>query len=173
VGYLVANDEGNDITELVAESDDVLMAMARGWTHRLGRSARFNFPGLPSRVLTELSEIGEWFSFGHSGNWQIFNYAKVIDALLRLRHRAEPLPLGEVLIGVENEPHSLHIEVREGSAGCALRERPAAQYFEPMRLSRVLFGPSPPSLVTHLEPGARALHSWCPLPLSISYQDAV
>lgn len=172
VGYLVADENGTYAPELVAQSDEILAQVALAWLARMDQPVTFAFPASTGPAFRALSELAEWVELRPSGNWQVFNWAKVLDALLRLRQRQSPLLPGEVVVGLP-DGQRLHLEVRQSSAGCSNRpELTADVACEPMQLARACFGPLPARMSLG---GAKVplLDSWCPLPLAISEQDHV
>jgi hypothetical protein len=170
---LVVDKNGTFVPEIVAETDAILEQIALAWTARTDKPVVVVLPASPAPSLRALSETAEWTEVRPSGNWQVFNWAKVLDALLRLRHRIVPLIEGDVVIGLP-DGQRLHLEVRKQSAGCSNRpERAPDLSAEPMPLVRACFGPSKPQLAIDGGPKLQLLDSWCPLPLAISDQDHV
>jgi hypothetical protein len=171
LGYLVANAEADYVPEIVAVDDVALVRIARAWTRKHERGVRFVLRALPRPALFTLSETAEDVSLQSTGNWFVFDFEKVADAAIRLRHRLARLPEGEARLVIPGQQGTTHLEVRPKSAGCATRQGCEGLEVDAMSATRVLFGPLEPGLVTELGESARALESWCPLPLGFSEQD--
>jgi predicted N-acetyltransferase YhbS len=173
VGYLVADKNGAYVPEIVAEDDEALVRMALAWNLRSDKPVTLVLPASPTRALGILSELAESIDHQASGNWQVFNWPKVLDSMLRLGHKTSPLLPGEVVIGLP-DGQKLHLEVRGNGAGCSSGSEGAADVTcEPMQLVRALFGPGPARLALGATPKVQLLDSWCPLRLAISEQDKV
>lgn len=172
VGYLVANDDGGDVVELLAKDPDTALDVARSWVH--GRQAGTNFHVPPTRYAfaRRMSAIGETMALSASGNWQIYDWAATVKALLQARLAGGALPDGDVAIGIEDYG-SLYIEVAGGKVTCRRVDIPPAVTWSTFTAMRVLFGPLSPEAVTDIPAAAAPLLGWCPLPLSWPRQDGV
>lgn len=172
VGYLVANAKGDLVTELVGESEEVGVEMARCWAVRGDQGINLDFNPAAAGLIRRLGQVCEGMSVHASGNWQVFAWEEVLGALLQLRQAGSPLPAGRVVVGIEGYGR-LALEV-EGERTCCARtdEEPAVAGEAPLML-RLLCGPLPPSQVVLLPAGAALLEAWCPLPLFWARQDGV
>lgn len=172
VGYLVASPRGDYLAELVARSDAVAVEMARAWAAQSEGGVSIEINPTASGLVRRLGQFCEGMNIRPSGNWQVFAWAEVLDALLKLKHSTAPLVSGAVVIGIEGYGR-LRLEVDGGRAGCALTdERPDLECAAPMAL-RLLCGPLAPWQVMPLPQRAALLESWCPLPLVWARQDGV
>jgi predicted N-acetyltransferase YhbS len=172
VGYLVANAKGDAVTELVAESDEAAVEMARCWAARGDQGINIDLNPAAPGPIRRLGQVCEGMNTHASGNWQFFAWEEVLGALLHLRRGMGPLPAGRVVVGVEGYGQ-LALEV-EGEHARASRteEEPAVRGAAPLML-RLLCGPLPPSQVAALPAAASLLEAWCPLPLCWARQDGV
>ena len=171
VGYLVADTQGAEVRELVAVDTDTGMQMVRLWVESSPDGSRFKFSSLPSALSRRLGQIAESTNVTPSCNWQVFNWPRTVDALLRQRHKAMALPTGSVIIRINNG--AIRLSVDGDSAVCATTNEEPHFETDPCTAVRLLFGPTPPSGVLRLPQAAAILEAWCPLPLSISNQDRV
>jgi hypothetical protein len=172
-GYLVATGAGDTLVELVAGNDDDAVAMVREWTQTRGEAMlSVEAPALPGGWGQRLTERAESVAIRHSGNWQIFDWARVIGAFLQLRHSLAPLADGRVVVGVAGGG-AFRLEVAGERAVCAPTSDPPDVQTDAARLTRLLFGPLPPHLVMPLPSAGRLLSAWCPLPLHLPRQDTV
>jgi|APSaa5957512622_1039677.scaffolds.fasta_scaffold19916_3 predicted N-acetyltransferase YhbS len=173
VGYLVADEEGSNVLELLACDTATAVDIARSWVQAHdGNSVRLDIPVTQFELLQQLSAIGESVSVGSSGNWQIYDWAATVAALLQVRVTGGALADGDVVIGIEGYGN-LHIQVEGTQITCAQVTDKAAVTWDAGTAMRVLFGPLPPSAVTWVPPAAAPLLAWCPLPLGWRPQDGV
>lgn len=171
-GYLVASGKGDYVAELVAESDETALEMARSWVAQGEQGVSIELSSMAGSLVRRLGQVCEGVSIRSSGNWQVFAWAEVVDALLKLRRASGPLAEGAMVIEVEGYGQ-LQLKVEGERAGCvSTEEQPDLRCAAPAAL-RLLFGPLPPSLVMPLPGRAALLESWCPLPLFWARQDGV
>jgi hypothetical protein len=118
-----------------------------------------------------LGQIAERTDVVSPGNWQVFNWPRTVDALLRQRYKAMPLPTGSVVIRINKA--SIRMTVDGESATCVKTDEQPHIETDPCTAVRLLFGPMPPSGVLTIPRTAAILEAWCPLPLSIPNQDRI
>ena len=97
VGYLVAREGKGDVAEVHAEEDGRALDMARLWVEREGR-ANFSVHPLNGDLAYDLGRCCEQAELSASGNWQIFDWVAVVDALLKAQHLKVPLVEGVVVL---------------------------------------------------------------------------
>jgi predicted N-acetyltransferase YhbS len=172
VGYLVADEEGGNVVELLARDPETALAMARSWVQSRQSGARFDIPPTRYALARRLGALGEGLSVSTSGNWQIYDWAAVVGALLRVRLVGGQLADGEVAIGIEGYG-ALRICVDGDQVECERTDIPPAVTWSPSVAMRVFFGPHPAFAVAALPAAAAPLLAWCPLPLGWPRQDGV
>ena len=171
IGYLVAQADRTCVTELLAVNEgEPELDMAAAWVQCHGDTC-FELPPW-SRLLPKLAQLCEGASASSSGNWQIFDWATTLDALLKTRTALMPLMDGAVVVEIEGYGR-VALEVRENAAQCVRTEAAPALQIDGCAAMRLLCGPLPPSLVLPLPAAAAPLEQWCPLPLFLGRQDAV
>ena len=162
---------GRCVTELLAVNEgEPELDMAAAWVQRHGDTC-FELPPW-SRLLPKLAQLCEGASASSSGNWQIFDWATTLDALLKTHAALMPLMDGAVVVEIEGYGR-VALEVRENAAQCVRTEAAPALQIDGCAAMRLLCGPLPPSLVLPLPAAAAPLEQWCPLPLFLGRQDAV
>lgn len=124
-------------------------------------------------MLRKLSGFAETTALHPSGNWRVFNWRPVIDALMRVKHEAEPMPRGAVSLKIDGCEEVLRLVVDDRGARCESGDGEPDLTIDHLAAHTLLFGPTPPSMVMPLPESARILSAWCPLPLAISPQDKV
>jgi len=174
VGYLVANEAGDQVVELAATEDAIALYTVRAWTagHCKG-SVTFEIHPWSVGQAQLLSRYCESQSVSATGNWQVLDWPAALDALMKLAQRGIPLAAGEVVVHIESAA-TVRLCADGTGAGCEAAEGARADLTcDSHTAMRALFGPLPPSSVCDLPEGARILESWCPLPLSWGRQDGV
>lgn len=173
VGYLVADEDGRNVVELLAGDVETAVTMARSWVQATGGgSVRFDIPPTQYELVRRLSAIGETMSTGPSGNWQIFDWAATVMALLQVRAAGGGLADGATTIGIDGYGN-LRLQVQGGQIACERVTTKADVTWDPSTAMRVFFGPLSPTSVTAVPEAASVLLAWCPLPLSWPRQDGV
>ena len=173
VGYLVANEKGDSVSELAAESEATALRMLRAWVaERSGWEVSIGLPSWRAGLANMLGACCENYSVRPGGNWQIFDWAGVVGALLQARRLGGPLSPGAVVIDIEGYG-GLALRVAEDSTACSSTSAPADLRCDPFTAMRLLFGPLPASQMLALPASAAVLEQWCPLPLSWPHQDGV
>ena len=171
IGYVVANGNGDRITEILAVNEgEPELQIAAAWVQQHGEAT---FDLAPSnRLLPKLAAVCGGMSVHSSGNWQVFDWAAALDALLKAQGTLIPLTDGAVVIEIADYGKVL-LEVAGGSARCIRSDAAPALQTDAFTAMRLLFGPLPPATVLALPQAAAALEQWCPLPLFWGRQDGV
>ena len=126
IGYLVAQADRTCVSELLAVNEgEPELDIAAAWVQRHGNTC---FELLPwSRLLPKLAQLCEGASASSSGNWQIFDWATTLDALLKTRAALVPLMDGAVVVEIAGYGRVV-LEVRGNAAQCVRTEAaPALQ----------------------------------------------
>ena len=169
-GYLVASPDGGQIVELVGRDEETALAMAPAWVQARGAgSVRFSLPPEQRGLVRRLAAVGESVSVASSGNWQVFDWAATVEALMGV---CDSLPEGDAAIGIEGYG-KLRIRVRDGRVECRREDASDGDNWDPATAMRALFGPLAADLVTAVPPELAALRGWCPLPLGWLRPDGV
>jgi predicted N-acetyltransferase YhbS len=171
VGYLVANAASGYVAEVHAEKHTIALDMVRAWVEKEG-SVNLSAHPLSGGLAHALGRCCEQAEVRASGNWQIFDWVAVVDALLQAQHLTAPLVKGTVVLGIEGYG-ALQLQVDGGAARCIATDAAADLLCDAPTAMRLLFGPLPPTHVLPLPAAAAPLESWCPLPLTWTSQDGV
>ena len=171
IGYVGANGNGDRSTEILAVNEgEPELQIAAAWVQQHGEAT---FDLAPSnRLLPKLAAVCGGMSVHSSGNWQIFDWAAALDALLKAQCTLIPLIDGAVVIEIADYGKVL-LEVAGGSARCIRSDAAPALQTDAFTAMRLRFGPLPPATVLALPQAAAALEQWCPLPLFWGRQDGV
>jgi predicted N-acetyltransferase YhbS len=173
VGYLVANGRSDTVTELLADNDDVALRMVHGWVaHHTEHDVTIEVPPVNGTMIHNLAQFSEQISARISGNWQVFDWSTVTDALMKMRRLRGPMLEGSVVVGIAGYG-AVRLEVAGGEARCVMTDEQPDVHGDASSVMRLLFGPLAPSFVMPLPAEAALLESWCPLPLNWARQDGV
>jgi len=141
VGYLVHDPNQSRITEIFAESDAAFAGMIRCWVAQQNTAESSVILSLWQGNHTRyLGGLAEESRLTDNGNWRIFNWEKVINALLVIKQTDRFLRDGSLSIGIK-EYGTIHICIRNGQIECAKTALPPDFEWEPSIAARVLFGP--------------------------------
>ncbi len=171
VGYVIADPSSGMVLEARGESEATTRALVPAWVRRHGRgSVSFECAPVPSPLVDELGRVAEGTGIRPVGNWRIFDWQKVMRALLTLRREKTGLQPGEIVVGIE-EYGNLRIAVSSEGIVCERTDEvPAIEMSAPVAM-RTIFGPLPPP--ANAAASGSVLDSWCPLPLFMPRQDGV
>ena len=174
VGYLVAEKDGETVSECVARDDATAAAMLVSWLERTGRDAlRVSVEAWRTGLVRLLVPLCEHWSAAAPCNFRIRRWDRVADALLALKRRTAPLPDGEATIGIRGWG-ALRLSVRGRDTAAERADGEPDFWLEPDRAAQLLAGTVPPPCVCDV-PDALAplLAAWLPLPLSWCELDRV
>ena len=173
VGYLVTNKSGDYVAEFAARHDNDAFNLLQAWVlQRDGDGVNFDLSPLPSALLHRVTQCCEHVQLRSASNWQVFDWAATLDALLKARHTAAPLPKGAVVVGVKGQGR-FRLEVAGTAARCRTTAARADVEADAPTVTRLLFGPLKPAQVLPLGGRAAVLEAWCPLPARWGGQDGV
>lgn len=174
VGYLVLKQDKTCITELFAENDEILEQMVRLWVSKQEQeSVKVKLAPWQDEIARRLGCLAEEFRVTDSGNYQIFNWDKVVACLLTAKNQQECLPDGKLLLGIE-EYGTLEICVKNGEVDCKKTEEAAEVVLGSFAAMRTVFGKFPVHFVADIPVHAKQImNAWFPLPLCWMVQDHV
>ena len=176
VGYLIADDAGTVVPELVGGSAELSIRMVRAWVERscIGKNLRIKRSPVPDALFRELAANSERMEVCPSRNWQIFKWNEVVEALLQTKLQSTSLPDGSVSIAIDGWG-VIELRVDGENARCRRSDKATDPDLvcDPTTALRILFGPLAPSQIASLPRQARVLEAWCPLPLMLPNQDCV
>ena len=174
LGYLVHHPYSNSLMEVGASSPAQVVDLACDWVrHRNEDHVVYAAVGDPALSRELASVTGGNTRLIASGNWQVFDWPVVLEALCAERARTGPLVPGVLTLGIEEGPR-----LRISSDGAAFEVTPTTQApdlsLTQLTAMRMLFGPLRPSEVVELPPSIQAFaDQWCPLPLTWAKLDGV
>ena len=169
IGYLAANEAGNALAEFFAIDTTAAAQMICAWQKRVG--ADLSFYTQPHQVdLTRLfSSVCESSRIYSPSHFKICNWAKVIDAFMKLKGSYCELPSGELFVEI-SDYGTVRVYVDGGDAGCEKVAHTPDLVLDKLSAARYFFGPYPPVYTGNASLMAQV---WFPLPLSWNPQDRV
>jgi hypothetical protein len=171
IGYLCTDEKRGRVLECAAKDDDPIKQIIPAWFNFQNKdSIEFQRAPQPNAMTEELTRISDQSIIRASGNWQIFNWPRVVDAVLKLKHKYFRLIDGEFCLGIDGLGQ-IALVVDGSEARCTSTMKSPDFTCDARTALRLLFGPIPPALnspITH-----PLLNSWCPLPLHLQRQDEV
>lgn len=169
-GYICVSPEKNIITEHRAENPSMEFKMLCSWIVENGVDSLTIYSAPFEVKLNEsLMKICEGTATNITSHYHVFNWCKVLNALLKLKATYSPLPEGEFTLKIEGYGN---ITFRGGE--CALTEKEADLTLSHLDATRFLLGQMPTLSVFDVPEKCRAyVNAAFPLPLWWCDQDRV
>jgi predicted N-acetyltransferase YhbS len=171
IGYLTTTSEANGIREIASENTETSLDILLAWSNRIDKGLHVTVQPDDLALSRALGKIAEQVSVSTSGNWQVYDWATTLQALMQVKHATCGLARGEVRLGIGDETFVLAVD--SAGVSCALDSGEADLSMTAFHAHQVLFGPRRPSDVVEIPDEARIIESWAPLPLSFMRADAV
>lgn len=165
-GYLVASPEKNRILELHAEADALTGILVSWFSQHDLRSLTLLLPAYAEKAARHLGMLAEDIHLVGNGNWQILNWEKVVEALLRARAEGHALPEGMMRLGIQGVG-CLEICVSGDAVTCRRTDATPELELDACMATRILLGHVPAAMCIALPKALEPLfRGWFPLPLS-------
>ena len=171
VGYLSADVHRGIIFEAAARENSLLMDMIPAWVaFQEQDKVVFETAPLPSFLVSELMRICESSTVQPCGNWQIYNWQRVVETTLQIKHQFMTLPDGSFCLDIQGYGR-IELHVSGDAAFCRHSIKEPDFSCDPQTAMRLLFGPFPAVMSGQIN--NPVLNGWCPLPLYLPKQDEV
>lgn len=180
IGYLVTQDNGAKITELICENPEQVLPVVSSWVEQQDvPSVELTLAPWQVNAIADLGRMAERYQVRPAYQFSIQNWPTVLSSLLKVRSEIESIPDGTVHLGIEDHGQVVVYELshNKGQTSCVRSARNTADIMmDRLTATRLTTGPLPPSLVVPQRlpqsPALRQLLSaWFPLPLSWSVPD--
>ena len=168
VGYLVADNKREKITELIAIDNEYRLAMLNEFYR--DSSVKIDVCSADYKFIRQLGNYAEEVNIQDSHNWQIFDWKNIIKALLEIKQKSCRLISGESIFTIKGIG-SFRISVTAKKVVCESIDTCSINEFSSSEFLRIAFGPLPPSLIIDLPEELKIFENWFPLPLCIGLQD--
>lgn len=174
-GYLAAAQGGGSLAELKAETPELAERMLLSWLKAHPENGlSLTLPPWETETTARLSRHCQTLSLNPASQFKIISWARLINALGRVRSRMRALTDGECVVDIPDEVRFI-LRVKGGAFSCDETALPADLTLDHLTATRLLFGPLPPEAVLPDLGGKSGamLASLLPLPLSWNGQDRV
>ena len=180
-GYLVCNETGTGVSELIPAHETLYLPLAAAWVSQLAAgSADFNVPPWSTAAIADLGQIAEHEQFHPAYSLRINDFERLLPALLQVKAGLQPIPDGVFRIGLDLEDKKTvyALAYEAGQATCRPVDESADLVLDRLTATRLLFGPLPPALIlpqqlTTKPALAQLLANWLPLPFYWPQPDEV
>lgn len=187
-GYLVSNEAGTRVYEIVADEDQAAADMIAAFAAvNQNEFIHVEVPLLNPPLLQQLGELCEEVIVRPANSWQVLDWEKVIGSLMRTKNQSTELLPGQIVIGISGYGN-VQVAVGAGQVRTGRTEQQADLVLNESAMMRFLFGPVPPQFGTGsaqrvINEGSgqsglieaadkiALLQSWCPLPLYLGIPD--
>lgn len=160
--YIGAEENGRNISEMGAVDEQTRIDMINAWQKRTDKRITFNLSPHENEAIYTYTGIAEAFSLYTPSHFRILNYARLANALIKLKASYTEMPECDLLLGIKDYG-TLRLYSHGGECGADLTDRTAEYTVDRSVASRLLFGPTLPS---HFPSVPYALAALLPLPLS-------
>lgn len=171
IGYLVTGSETTGIREIAARDVDTAMDMLYAWSDRVEKDLSVTVQPDDVPLSRALGDVAEWMNVSTSGNWQVYDWATTLEAMLAVKREVGGLAEGEVTVGIGDERFRMAVDGDGVSVTATDGEVDLA--VSPFEAHRVFFGPVRPENVVAIPDSARVVAAWAPLPLGFMRGDSV
>lgn len=174
-GYLAAAQGGGSLAELKAETPELAERMLLSWLKAHPENGlSLTLPPWETETIARLSRHCQSLSLNPASQFKIISWARLINALGRVKGRMRALTDGECVVDIPDEARFI-LRVKGGALSCDETALPADLTLDHLTATRFLFGPLPPEAVLPDLGGKSGamLASLLPLPLSWNGQDRV
>ena len=174
-GYLAAAQGGGSLAELKAETPELAERMLLSWLKAHPENGlSLTLPPWETETTARLSRHCPTLSLNPASQFKIISWARLINALGRVKSRMRALTDGECVVDIPDEARFI-LRVKGGAFSCEETALPADLTLDHLAATRLIFGPLPPEAVLPGLSGKSGamLSSLLPLPLSWNGQDRV
>ena len=172
-GYLTANENGDVINEIGAETPHILGQILYTWTKDRHKHPKLLLPSWQPAWIKEVGQFAESFLQRDAYSFCVLDWPAVTKAFLQAKASYSILPDGEAVVEIRGRG-KLCLRVCQGVPACTPTDQTPDLSLSESEAIRFMFGPLPPQSVSMLLPAkAPLLSAWFPLPLSWLPQDGI
>jgi hypothetical protein len=111
IGYLLVNDEGNEISEFAMEHPDDMMRSIKAYmANRHLEQVTIYSPDYDAALNRRLGELAEDCAIETSDMYNILDFANVLQAYLTLKHRTTGLVAGQFSAVMDGQPITVRVD---------------------------------------------------------------
>ncbi|WP_225446443.1 GNAT family N-acetyltransferase [Paenibacillus rhizovicinus] len=158
IGYLVVGKTGKEITEFAMENaDDIPRAMKAYLAHAGTDWLSVLAPEYETELNASLSRFAENYAIETSDMYHIFDFARVLEAYLTLKHRTIGLAYGQFSAILDGQPVTARVD--ENGVTVERSALPGAGEFTKQQAQKLLLTPHGRFMEARVPAG------WFPLPI--------
>ncbi len=173
IGYLVSDQAGDTVSEIIAANPEDLLSIAGSWVRQQDKaSVNFILAPWQQDAIADLGRIAEGCQVQPAGSFRINDWPLLLAALLEVKAKMQELPSGQLRLGIEDKGQVsvYELSLKDGQSSCRTCARNQADLvLDRLTATRLVLGPLPPALViAHLNISSsleKLLAAWLPLPL--------
>lgn len=172
VGYIVVSDDKKYISELVVSYEKMYLEVIANYiNHNNVKEVNIELPIWERENISNLFDISEESTINNCYQFNIINYEKTLEALLRFKRSYSKLENGRMTINIKEygsieiviDNYNITINSFDGECDIELNHLKAMQ---------LIFSPFS-SFILNDEKVNKVIKSWFPVPLFISTQDKI
>ncbi|WP_373231224.1 GNAT family N-acetyltransferase [Cohnella sp.] len=126
IGYLIANQAGDDISEISMENTEDILRTIKAYLAHIGSEQIVIYaPEYDASLNASLGSFAEDFIIETSDMYNIFDFANVLKAYLTLKHKTTGLVLGQFSAVMDGQPVTAHVDasgvtIERSAKSCAV-----------------------------------------------------
>ena len=169
-GYIIASHDKKQVRELILKDENMCGAVALEWI-LLFQTVESEIHLMPYQIqsMESISKVSEKFKLVTDLNFRVLNYAKVLQAYMRLKHHFSPLMNGKFILEIKDKGKYAIIVSKEGVRVEESLE-PCDKFFDELEAMYFLF--SPVRYITQKNE-ISIIQNWFPIPLFFPHIDNV
>ncbi len=169
VGYISVAKDGVTVSELYTESEDDFIDILVAYQRKINDQINVRLPEYQTSLISRLAEFACDMSISPVCHFKIIEFARITNALMKLKASYGDMPEGEYVIRIEDYGN-VRLFSKDGNVGAEMTDAEAQLTLDKRHATRLLFGNLPASFVANVP---RHVDSWLPLPLYWNLQDRV
>ena len=169
IGYLSLGKDDVTVAELYTEREDDFSTVLCALQKFTGKAVTITLPEYEKAKIAKLAKFASGVTTGPICHFKVINFAKLTNALMKLKTTYAKMPAGEFVLGIEDYGNVL-LRSDGVSVGAELTEKCAVVTLDKLTATRFLFGHTPAAFIADVPDFVSA---WLPLPLFWNLQDRV
>ncbi len=150
IGYLIANQAGDDISEIALENKEDILRTIKAYLAHIGAERIVIYaPEYDASLNAKLGSFAEDFIIETSGMYNIFDFANVLKAYLTLKYKTTGLATGEFSAVMDGQPITARVDAsgvtveRSAMSGAIVLSKEEAQTLLLTQHGRYMAVPTP------------------------------
>jgi hypothetical protein len=157
------------LSELYAECDADFIDIIGAYQRKTGGALTISLPSYKPALVSRLAKVCAHVSCEPVCHFKVISFARLANALMKLKATYSKLPCGEFVLGIEGYG-SVRLYSSKDGTGAALCDKAPDVTLDKLTATRFLFGHMPADLIADVPDFVKV---WLPLPLFWNLQDRV